>query len=242
MRYHALACDYDGTLAFDGRVSGETLAALERFLASGRKLILVTGRGLEDLLSVFAYSNLFEWVVAENGCLLYRPASQEIKRLVDPPPERFITELHERRVEPLSVGHAIVATRQPHETTVLEVIRELGLELQVVFNKGAVMVLPAGTNKATGLAAALQEMSLSPHNVVGVGDAENDHPFLSLCECSVAVANALPMVKEHADFVTEGDHGAGVSELIDEIVTSDLRERESRLTRHHLLFRTRAIR
>lgn len=53
MRYLALACDYDGTLAADGHVQEETVAALERLLASGRKLILVTGRQLEDLLSVF---------------------------------------------------------------------------------------------------------------------------------------------------------------------------------------------
>ena len=43
MRYLALACDYDGTLAAGGRVAQETLAALTRLLASGRQLILVTG-------------------------------------------------------------------------------------------------------------------------------------------------------------------------------------------------------
>jgi HAD superfamily hydrolase (TIGR01484 family) len=235
MRYFALACDYDGTLAYAGRVSEETLATLERLLASGRKLILVTGRELPDLLSVFPRTELFEWIVAENGALLYRPANQEKKRLAEPPPPQFITKLRQRNVEPLSVGQAIVATWHPHETTVLEVIRELGLELQVVFNKGAVMVLPPGTNKASGLTAALKEMCLSPHNVVGIGDAENDHAFLSLCECSVAVANALPMVKETADFVTQGDHGTGVIELIEEIIENDLRDREDLLRRHHLL-------
>ena len=60
----------------------------------------------------------------------------------------------------------------------LEAIRDLGLELQIIFNKGAVMVLPAGVNKASGLAVALARLGLSPHNVVGVGDAENDHAFL----------------------------------------------------------------
>jgi len=54
------------------------------------------------------------------------------------------------------------------------------------------MVLPSGVNKASGLQVALNELRLSPHNSVGVGDAENDHVFLSTCECSVAVANALP--------------------------------------------------
>jgi 3-deoxy-D-manno-octulosonate 8-phosphate phosphatase KdsC-like HAD superfamily phosphatase len=57
-------------------------------------------------------------------------------------------------------------------------------------------------------------MGLTPHEVAGVGDAENDHAFISQCECGVAVANALVAVKEHADYVTRGDHGSGVSQLI----------------------------
>ena len=135
----------------------------------------------------------------------------------------------------ISVGRVIVATWEPHEKTVLETIRDCGLELQVIFNKGAVMVLPAGVNKATGLRAALAELNLSPHNAVGVGDAENDHAFLSICECSVAVANALPAVKAKADIVTFADHGAGVTELIDEMLADDLASRESGpLARHDI--------
>jgi hypothetical protein len=110
----------------------------------------------------------------------------------------------------------------------------------VIFNKGAVMVLPPGINKAAGLGAALGRLGLSAHNVVGIGDAENDHAFMSLCECSVAVANALPMVKEHADYVTRGDHGVGVVELIDMMIADDLAGLEPRLARHHLLLGTRA--
>ena len=237
MRYLALACDYDRTLAWDGQVSSDTYVALQALLASGRKLILVTGRELEDLFSVFPRCNLFEWVVAENGVVLYHPATREKKRLASPPPAKFIARLKERGV-PLSVGDAIVSTHHPHESTVLDTIRELGLELQVIFNKGAVMVLPSGISKASGLAAALKEMGLSPHNLVAVGDAENDHALLALCECSVAVANALPTLQEEADFVTSAANGAGVTELISEIIASDLRERETTLTRHHLLLGT----
>lgn len=224
MRYLALATDYDGTLATDGRVDEETLAALGRLRDSGRKLILVTGRHLDDLLKVFPDIDLFDSVVVENGALLYRPATREEKPLGEPPPPEFVKALQERGVDNLAVGRVIVATWHPHEDTVLDVIRQLGLEYQVIFNKGAVMVLPSGINKASGLGAALSEMGLSPHNVVAVGDAENDHAFLSFCECGVAVANALPMLKERADFVTKGDRGAGVVELIDMLIASDLQE------------------
>jgi HAD superfamily hydrolase (TIGR01484 family) len=238
MRYLALAADYDGTLATEGHVDGATVAGLERLLASGRKLIMVTGRELDELLAIFPQITLFERVVAENGALLYRPASREEKVLAPPPPEEFVKELHARGVGPISVGKTIVATWHPHETTVLETIRDLGLEMRVIFNKGAVMVLPAGFTKATGLTAALGEIGLSAHNVVGVGDAENDHAFLKLCEFAVAVENAIPMLKEAADWVTKADHGAGVVELINELVADDLRRMESRLLRHHILLGT----
>lgn len=223
MRYHALACDYDGTLACAGQVEQPTLAALERFRATGRKTILVTGRELEELQAIFPQTALFDAVVAENGAVLYRPASREVKLLGPAPPPELMESLRRRQVAPVAVGHVIVATRRPHEAAALQVIHDLGLELQVVFNKGAVMILPTGINKATGLEAALKLLDLSPHQVVGIGDAENDHSLLALCECAVAVANALPALKERADLVTNGHDGAGVVELIDAILDNDLR-------------------
>jgi hypothetical protein len=221
MRYIALATDYDGTLAADGKVTESTLEALRQVRLSGRKLLMVTGRHLPDLRSVFDRLDLFDLVVAENGALLYWPATHDQKLLCDPPDPRFIQLLEQTGV-PVSVGRGIVATWEPHEQAVLECIRDLGLELHVIFNKGSVMVLPSGVNKATGLLAALKDLGLSAHNVVGVGDAENDHAFLAECECGVAVANALSTLKERADVVTQGKQGQGVEELIEQLLEDDL--------------------
>ena len=222
MRFVALATDYDGTLARDGVVDEQTIAALERLRDSGRRLILVSGRLLPDLRAVFPRLDLFDRVVAENGALLYDRDAGEERLLTTAADERFVEALRSRGIEPLSVGKAIVATSHPHETTVLETIRDLGLELEIVLNKGAVMVLPAGVDKGSGLSAALEDLAVSPGNVAGVGDAENDHAFLSLCGCAVAVANALPALGERADLVTEGDHGAGVRELVERLLRDDL--------------------
>ena len=221
MFYLALASDYDGTLAENGVVSESTLAAIGRLKESGRRFILVTGRELPDLKRVFPRLDICDVVVAENGALLYLPASEEERPISPAPPPEFVGRLQERGVTPLSVGHSIVATWEPHQDVVLETIKELGLELEIIFNKGAVMVLPSGINKATGLDAGIKELMLSPHNVVGVGDAENDHAFLRACGFSVAVANALPAVAETADLVTSGARGAGVEELIDLILDDE---------------------
>jgi hydroxymethylpyrimidine pyrophosphatase-like HAD family hydrolase len=231
MRYVLLATDYDGTIASQGNVSQNTLAALERLRVSGRKLVLVTGRHLPDLKTVFPKLDIFHSVVCENGALLYRPESREEKLLAEPPSQTFLEVLRKRNV-PFSTGRGIVATWEPHQDAVLGAIRDLGLELQVVFNKGAVMVLPTGVNKGTGLKAALAELSISSHNVVGVGDAENDHALLAACELGVAVGNALPNLKERADVVMEERHGAAVVRLIDELLANDLVGYDNRLMRH----------
>lgn len=234
MRYQILATDYDGTLAHDGVVDEPTIGTLKNLLATGRRLVLVTGRELPQLEMAFPHLELFEWVVAENGALLYHPATKEEEVLAEPPPARFTEALRANGCGPISVGRAIVATWEPHQQLVLQTIQDFGLELQVIFNKGAVMVLPAGVNKASGLAAALKKMGVSPHNAVGVGDAENDHAMLKLSEFSAAVANAVPALKEAADWVTPADHGQGVAQLIEGMIANDLADLDGKLTRHHL--------
>jgi len=237
VRYLALATDYDGTLAEQGTVRPETVAAVERLRKSGRRVVLVTGRELRDLQTVFDRFDLFDLVVAENGALLYRPQTREEKCVAEPPPPALAERLRERGAIPLHTGRVIVATREPYEVAALEVVRELGLEWQVIFNKGAVMLLPSGVNKQTGLALALEELCLSMRNTVAVGDAENDHAMLAASECGVAVANALDSLKQRADLVTRGARGAGVEELIDRIIEDDLRSVV--VARHALLLGTR---
>lgn len=237
MRYLVLASDYDGTLASQGKVDAQTMDAVDRLLDSGRKFILVTGRQLDDLKSVFPQIERCHLVVAENGGLLYKPATHEERSLAEPPHPAFLAELSQRGV-PFSVGRGIVATWEPHQKSVLETIKSLGLELQVSFNKGAVMVLPSGINKQSGLQVALKELCLSPHNVVGIGDAENDHVFLSACECAVAVANALPSLKERADIVTQRGGGEGVAEVIEQLLQDDLACFDGKLKRFHVVLGT----
>jgi hypothetical protein len=234
MRFHAVAFDYDGTLASEGLVPAEVIDALERLKRSGRTLFLVTGRTAEGFLESFPAVRLFSRVILENGALMFRPETGEFDALARRPPPEFLQRLNDRGVSPLAAGKVIVATCEPHEKTVLDVIRDLGLEMHVVFNKGAVMALPSGVNKATGLGAALKELHLSFHNVVGVGDAENDHAFLERCECAVAVANALPSLKEKADWITPSPEGRGIVELARRLLADDLAELEPRLLRHEL--------
>lgn len=221
MYFRALAADYDGTLAHQGAMEQATFDALVRLRRGGRQIILVTGRELADLRHIVPDLTLFDRIVAENGGVLYDPGRGSEAALAPGPPAVLVQELMERGVEPLSIGHTIIATWRPHEAAALAAIAQLGLDHQIIFNKGAVMILPAGVNKASGLIAALHDLRLSKLNVVGVGDAENDRAFLAECGASAAVANALPSLREACDITLMSDHGVGVSELIDRLLEDD---------------------
>ncbi|MFN8388780.1 MAG: HAD-IIB family hydrolase [Bdellovibrionota bacterium] len=235
MRFHILATDYDGTLAPEGRVMDTTLFSMERLLASGRKLVLVTGRILSDLIENFPRYELFEWIVAENGAVVHNTSTKHSHIIGQPPPDSFIELLRQKGVQEIARGDVIIATWEPYRQQVFEAIKESGLELQVILNKGAVMILPSGVNKATGLTAALELMGMSPHTVVGAGDAENDHAFLKVCELAVAVSTALPALKNAADVVTEGGPGHGIEEVIDELLRDDLERYAEKLNRHDIV-------
>jgi hypothetical protein len=152
----------------------------------------------------------------------YDPATRQRRRLAEPVSAVLVERLRRGGVSPLAVGEVIIATLVPHEVAVLETIRELGLRHHVVLNKGAVMILPPGVDKGSGLAAVLEELAISPHEVVAVGDGENDHALLRDVGLGVAVQNAVPSLKERAAWVTEGSDGAGVRELIERIVEGTL--------------------
>ena len=234
MLVHVLACDYDGTIADDGRVSPTTAATLARVRASGRKVVLVTGRMLGDLETVCPeVHTMFDAIVAENGALLSLPARRDLKVLGDAP-EPVLTAALQRHAVPFSLGNSIIATYERFAEATAAAIREAGVERSLVFNKGALMLLPGGVTKGTGLEAALAALDYSSHNTVGIGDGENDHAFLSLCECAVAVADAVPALRDRADIVTTESGATGTTRFIEDHVLEDLRRIVPRLTRHDL--------
>jgi hydroxymethylpyrimidine pyrophosphatase-like HAD family hydrolase len=235
MRYLALALDYDGTAATDGRLSETAALAIERVRTSGRRVILVTARRIAELRRICSNMASFDLVAAENGAVLYDPHTREEIALATALPPGFVARLQARGVAPIETGTVLVATHATNCGVVLEVIRELGLEVQLIFNRDAVMALPPGINKATGLEAAVRRLGMSRHEVVGIGDAENDHSLLQYCECGVAVANAVASLQQAAAFVTRSNSGAGVAELADELIATDLRRLEGKLEQHLVL-------
>jgi HAD superfamily hydrolase (TIGR01484 family) len=158
-------------------------------------------------------------VVAENGGLLYMPQEDTVRAMATAPSDDFVARLQARGVDELQIGQTIVATHVGHHDAIRRTIDEMTLDLDIILNTDALMVLPKGVDKASGLAAALAELSLSAVQVAGIGDAENDIVLLQSCGYAVAVANALPQVKAIAHLVTSAERGAGVEEFISVVLS-----------------------
>ena len=208
----AIATDYDETIAEAGYVPRETLRAMERFRATGRLLILDTGRGMEDLLTVFPEVHRFDWIVAENGAVLFHPPTGKETLLAQPLPDSFFRELRRRGVSPLPKRRVILDTWAEHRGQITEAMHAAHLDLHMIFNKDTVLVLPRGVDKASGLRHALAGTGISLSSAAGIGDAENDHALLDCCGLKVAVPHAIPALLRKADQVMT------FRELVDEVL------------------------
>lgn len=215
-----IAFDYDGTLATDGTVAPETIGSLHALLASGRKLVLATGRQLQELLTIFPQAPLFGWVIAENGAVIYETATGESELVGNPPPAEFVRLLSEHGVAPVLTGQVIVSTNSRHASCVQSLINQMELEHRIILNKDAVMVLPKGVNKGSALQSVLRRLGATKDKVLCAGDGENDADLFYQSGVCVAVANAVPELKKMASWVTHSAAGMGIQELSESIVSS----------------------
>jgi hypothetical protein len=194
----AIACDYDGTGASNGYLAPEVAAALLAARQAGIVTLLVTGRVLDDLRVALVDFSAFDAVVAENGAVVWLPQSDRTIVLGAPPSDRFLGLLRAASV-PFQAGTVVVGTWETHVPELIRLIRETAADLQLVFNRAAVMLLPSGINKAVGTQRALEELGRSPRNLIAFGDAENDLPLFALAELAVAARGAVAAVTAAAD-------------------------------------------
>jgi hydroxymethylpyrimidine pyrophosphatase-like HAD family hydrolase len=222
MRHRVLACDYDGTLATEGVCSDQTVEALQRVAAAGVRLVLVTGRTREELEEVFDPGTLFEAIVVENGALVIDVTTGKEELLAPRIPPRLVAEFERTGVTPLVVGRVLCSTAWSQQAKLSAAIAKVGVDRQVVRNRESAMVLPPGISKRTGIEAALRALGESRSATVAVGDGENDIALFAVAGVSVAVANAVDVLKARADVVLTEPNGKGIQALAAAIVAGDL--------------------
>jgi 3-deoxy-D-manno-octulosonate 8-phosphate phosphatase KdsC-like HAD superfamily phosphatase len=217
MRFMALACDYDGTLASHDRIAPPTVAALERARRAGLRLALVTGRTFFELSRVCDRLDLFDAVVAENGGVLYFPAAGRICDMAVGPPAALLAEL-ERLGIPYQTGRVVIGTMIAHEAAVRRALITTGVTMALVPNRTSLMLLPHGVSKSSGVRPVIGMLGLSPRDVLALGDAENDLELFEACGFSGCPGNAVAEVKARADWVFPGEDGAAIAAALDDLI------------------------
>jgi hydroxymethylpyrimidine pyrophosphatase-like HAD family hydrolase len=236
MRLRVLALDYDGTIAENGAVQPDVGAAIQDARAQGIAVLLVTGRRLDDLRSVAGDLSFADAVVAEGGAVVLYPESNRSFALAAPPSSLLLEDLRRLEIH-AQAGQSIIEADASLAPVFLELIRDRELPLAILFNRSRLMVLPQSVSKATGLRNALATLRLSPHNAIGIGDAENDHALLETCEVGVAVGWGSPALQAAADDVLAGPRPGALAAYIRQVAGRP-RLPPGRVTRRKVLLGT----
>jgi hydroxymethylpyrimidine pyrophosphatase-like HAD family hydrolase len=213
MRLTVLALDYDGTIARNDVLEPEVRTAIADARERGITVLIVTGRILDDLRRVAGDLGFVDAVVAENGAVVAFPEAGRSVTLAPPAPQQLVDDLRQRGVS-IEVGHCVIEADAQAATPFLGAIHRLELPYVLMFNRSRMMALPTGVNKANGFREALRQLRLSPHNAIGIGDAENDFDLLEVCELGVAVAWGSRPLQQAADEILQGDGPEAVAEYI----------------------------
>ncbi|MEK6974895.1 MAG: HAD hydrolase family protein [Candidatus Thermoplasmatota archaeon] len=214
----AFAVDCDRTLTGDDFIPDpEALFAVGELRKAGFRCILVTGRSKADLERFSPLAEVFDAFVLEGGAVwgswstLLRPSNADI-----------VLKAAERVAE---AGVAIERRSTSFSASIndLDVIRQQASDCSIQLNVDRVDVLPPGLDKGIGLDGALGSLGIRGAHVVAIGDGENDVALFDRAHVALAVANAVPSLKECADEVLEAPGPGAVIDAVRRLLKGDWR-------------------
>lgn len=82
--------------------------------------------------------------------------------------------------------------------------------------------MPKGITKAYGISLLAKDLGIRAEEIMTLGDEENDLPMIEYAGLGVAMANAIPLVKEAADVVTDTNDQDGVAKAVEKYILTPL--------------------
>ncbi len=212
-----LAVDYHRTLADerDGgfNVDQQVVSSVLRFINSGGIFAVVTSGAVRHVKGLDALMGRL-FMALENGLIVITPSGSKV---INTPADwwqlrsTIKSALTSMGVK-FSEGEASLFIN--YDPSVINTLRTYGVRIEV--NRNMVSIMPNGIDK--GYAINVLRKMLNPGVVIAMGDAENDVPMLKAADIAIAVNNAIPEVKSIAHYVTRGNDGDGVVEVINKVL------------------------
>lgn len=151
-------------------------------------------------LRTFLTQRQISCIFLEKDCMYANFVSERMRFCQEqigtrPPPLRHLDDLKTRRV------YQVIPFVTPAEEVALLAVMPGCKAMR--WSPQAVDITSRTGGKEAGIRAICTAMGLEPYQIMAFGDAENDLSMLHMAGIGIAMGNALPMVKQCADYVTD---------------------------------------
>lgn len=246
MKYKALMCDYDGTLAVSSSNAVPTEVIRDSINKASKKLHvgIATGRPLHDISHIFSHLQLSGPSIVNDGARIVDVNTGKILReqCLNIQDVQAICTFFKQNGIPGAImdGEEEITDFQFYNPKRPFNIFSSGLDKEkldllekflktiptIVFHQyiswenrkfGWIISHPHAT-KQYGILEVAQILKISTQEIIGIGDGYNDFPLLMACGLKIAMGNAIEDLKEIADYVAPTVEEDGVAHVIEKFI------------------------
>lgn len=118
------------------------------------------------------------------------------------------------------LNKAVIAYPQEElDSKIKEIPARFYEEYEIIKTRSMLLeFMPKGVTKAYGISLLAKDLGLKQEEIMAIGDEENDLPMIEFAGLGVAMKNAVPLVKEVANYVTSSNIEHGVARVIEKFV------------------------
>jgi hydroxymethylpyrimidine pyrophosphatase-like HAD family hydrolase len=209
--------DFDRTFTDESLCVDPGLArVIDRIKKKGIMFSIVSGRKYSFMYDTYTtLKSLIDAFVAENGCVGYFDGRKYI--IGDHVDREGLFRRLDKRSIPYDYGEVVVSVDHRYEPQLMDVLRQVGDSFDLIRNIDSLMILPHNVSKESGAAWLAGMYHVAPGATACIGDAENDLSLRRVCGLMGAVSNAIPAMKQEADYVCDLGFGEGLREFLEYI-------------------------
>jgi 5-amino-6-(5-phospho-D-ribitylamino)uracil phosphatase len=246
MNYKAIMLDLDDTTVLHGRENLPSVRVTQAIEKAKERIFvcIATARTLKDALPVISHLTLSGLCIVTNGTQIYDPGKKKIihevllSKEVIPKVLEICKKMHINTL--LYNGEEdILADNPPPDTKVLSIylpqidpvrVDAVVEEFKVIPNINvhkidawdrrymSVDITSRNASKLHGIVEVARILHIKTEEIIGVGDGYNDFPLLLACGLKIAMGNAVPELKEIADFIAPSVYDDGVATVIEKFI------------------------
>lgn len=217
--FKAVASDVDGTLTDrNRRLCVGALEAIGRLEDNRVKVILVSGLPYPILRGLAIYLGTTGAIIAENGGVVHYKNSpsvlgsgKPVRKALNVLVKEFGDKVSQSWTNEFRLTDLAIQRTLSYEV-IVKTLEGKQLNVKVADTGFAYHLFDQHVGRDKGLKVACKQMGIGTSEVLGIGDSDADSDLIRNVGFGVAVANATPMLKSLANYVTAKPYGNGFAE------------------------------